>query len=117
MTQPRSDPPAVTAAVIIIGNEVLSGRTDDANLNYIARALQTIGIRLIEARVVRDVEAAIVAAVNELREGYNRFYVLEKEIALRSAHLARQGFRPLAPATTVELAAVLPLLPVPLVVG
>jgi hypothetical protein len=52
-------------------------------------------------------------AVNELRAGYNRFYVLEKEMALRSPRLARQGFRPLAPASTAELTAALPLLPLP----
>jgi adenosyl cobinamide kinase/adenosyl cobinamide phosphate guanylyltransferase len=57
------------------------------------------------------------AAVNELREGYNRFYVLEKELALRSARLTRQGFWPLAPATTTDLAAALPLLPVPVLAG
>lgn len=51
--------------------------------------------------------------VNRLREGYNRFYVVEKECALRSPHVARQGFRPLAPATTAELAALWPVLAVP----
>ncbi|MBI1778153.1 MAG: competence/damage-inducible protein A [Proteobacteria bacterium] len=58
----------VTAAVIIIGNEVLSGRTQDTNLNWLARELTQVGVRLIEARVIRDEERAIVAAVNELRE-------------------------------------------------
>jgi molybdenum cofactor synthesis domain-containing protein len=57
----------VTAAVVIIGNEVLSGRTEDANLTYLARELQKLGIRLTQARVVRDEEGAIVAAVNALR--------------------------------------------------
>jgi molybdenum cofactor synthesis domain-containing protein len=60
-----SDTP--TAAVLVIGNEILSGRIADENLSYIALGLAEIGIRLIEARVVRDDEAAIVAAVNELR--------------------------------------------------
>lgn len=54
-----------------------------------------------------------LAAVNELREGYNRYYVLEKECAVRSARIARQGFTPLPPLTTEELAAHFPLLPVP----
>ncbi len=51
--------------------------------------------------------------VNELREGYNRYYVLEKECAVRSARVARQGFTPLPPLTTEDLAVEFPLLPVP----
>jgi hypothetical protein len=54
-----------------------------------------------------------LTAVNELREGYNRYYVLEKECAVRSARIARQGFHPLPPLTTEDLAADFPLLPVP----
>ena len=57
----------VTAALLLIGNELLSGRTQDANLNYLARQLTAMGIRLAEARVVADGEAEIVRAVNELR--------------------------------------------------
>jgi molybdenum cofactor synthesis domain-containing protein len=59
--------PIVTAAVLIIGNEILSGRTQDVNLAFLAKSLNEIGVRLREARVVADVEAEIVAAVNELR--------------------------------------------------
>ena len=59
-----------TAAVLIIGNEILSGRTQDSNLNAIARQLTNIGIRLQEARVVPDIEAEIVAALNTLRQRY-----------------------------------------------
>jgi hypothetical protein len=51
--------------------------------------------------------------INELRDAYNRYYLLEKECALRSARLARQGFRRLDPLTLDELAALLPALPVP----
>jgi hypothetical protein len=51
--------------------------------------------------------------VNELRDGYNRHYVLEKACALRSERLARIGFEPMAPLTVAELAAHLPLLRVP----
>lgn len=58
---------APTAAVLIIGNEILSGRTQDTNLSFIATFLGGIGVRLREARVVPDVEAEIVAAVNALR--------------------------------------------------
>jgi hypothetical protein len=52
-------------------------------------------------------------AVNQLRADYNRYYVLEKECAVRNPRLARQGFRPLVPATVAELAAAVPPLPVP----
>jgi hypothetical protein len=54
-----------------------------------------------------------VAEVNKVREGYNRYYVLEKECAVRSARLARQGFRQLEPLTPDDLVAVLPPLPLP----
>ena len=54
-----------------------------------------------------------LSAVNELRKGYNRYYVLEKECAVRSARIARQGFAPLPPLTTGDLVAQFPLLPVP----
>jgi molybdenum cofactor synthesis domain-containing protein len=64
-------PKVVTAAILVIGNEILSGRTKDANLHYLATGLTAIGIRLIEARVVPDIEARIIEAVNALRAGYN----------------------------------------------
>ena len=54
-----------------------------------------------------------LTAVNEARDGYNRYYLLEKECALRSPNLARQGFRRLAPLTPADVAELLPLLPVP----
>jgi molybdenum cofactor synthesis domain-containing protein len=56
-----------TASLIIVGNEILSGRTVDANLAYLGRELNAIGIRLAEARVVADEEDAIVRAVNDCR--------------------------------------------------
>ena len=61
----------VTAAVLLIGNEILSGRTKDANLNYLATELNAIGVRLLEARVVPDVPEAIINAVNALRVAYD----------------------------------------------
>lgn len=57
----------VTAAVVIIGNEILSGRTQDTNLRDIAITLGGWGIRVTEARVIPDVEETIVAVVNEVR--------------------------------------------------
>ncbi|WP_029012258.1 competence/damage-inducible protein A [Niveispirillum irakense] len=62
---------APTAALLIIGNEILSGRTQDANLAFIARHLAGLGIPLREVRVVPDVEAEIVAALNALRDRYS----------------------------------------------
>jgi molybdenum cofactor synthesis domain-containing protein len=61
----------VTAAVLIIGNEILSGRTKDVNLGYLAEELTKLGIRLREARVVADVESDIVTAVNDCRKRYD----------------------------------------------
>jgi len=60
-----------TACLLIVGNEILSGRTQDANLPYLAKRLNELGVRLAEARVVADREAAIVEAVNETRALYD----------------------------------------------
>jgi len=56
-----------TAALIVIGDEILSGRTEDRNIAQVARWLEPRGVRLLEVRVVPDEEGAIVAAVNALR--------------------------------------------------
>ncbi len=61
----------VTASVVIIGNEILSGRTQDTNLAYIARQLNEWGVRVEEARVIPDVEGVIVAAVNDARSRFD----------------------------------------------
>ncbi|MDP6604337.1 MAG: molybdopterin-binding protein [Rhodospirillales bacterium] len=61
----------VTACVLIIGNEVLSGRTQDANLQYLGAGLGELGIRLIEARVIADDEDTIARVVNECRARYD----------------------------------------------
>jgi molybdenum cofactor synthesis domain-containing protein len=60
----------ITAAVLVIGDEILSGRTKDRNVGYIAEYLTNIGVELREARVVPDVEEEIVAALNALRARY-----------------------------------------------
>lgn len=60
----------LTAAVLVIGNEILSGRTQDTNSNAIARFLGPFGIALKEIRVVADVEEEIVSAVTALRRRY-----------------------------------------------
>ena len=59
-----------TAAVLLIGDEILSGRTKDKNLGFLADYLTAMGIDLKEARVVADSEDDIVAAVNALRHRY-----------------------------------------------
>ena len=61
----------VTAAILIIGNEILSGRTKDANLPWLAERLNAIGIRVMEARVIADIPEAIIAAVNETRARFD----------------------------------------------
>ena len=61
----------ITAAVLIIGDEILSGRTQDTNLNAIARYLTPFGVDVAEARVVGDVKAEIVAALDALRAAYD----------------------------------------------
>jgi molybdenum cofactor synthesis domain-containing protein len=61
----------VTAGLLIIGDEILSGRTKDKNIGYIAEYLSRIGIDLKEVRVVGDEEAAIIEALNALRTRYS----------------------------------------------
>jgi molybdenum cofactor synthesis domain-containing protein len=63
--------PETTAAVLVIGDEILSGRTQDTNTNYIARFLAALGIDLKEVRVVGDVEDEIVAALSALSARYD----------------------------------------------
>lgn len=64
----------VTAAVLVIGDEILSGRTKDKNIGYIAEYLMNIGIDLREVRVVGDVEDDIVVAINALRARYDHVF-------------------------------------------
>jgi molybdenum cofactor synthesis domain-containing protein len=60
----------VTACVIVIGNEILSGRTQDTNIAFLGERLNELGVRLMEARVVPDVEDTIAATVNQARASY-----------------------------------------------
>ena len=66
--------PNPTAAILIIGDEILSGRTRDANMHYLAGELTRIGIDLKEVRVVSDEAPAIIAAVNALRAAYTHVF-------------------------------------------
>src|SRR5690349_2178645 len=61
----------VTAAMIVIGDEILSGRTKDRNIGHLADMMTAVGIDLKEVRVVADEEDDIVAAVNALRSRYD----------------------------------------------
>jgi molybdenum cofactor synthesis domain-containing protein len=64
----------ITAAVLVIGDEILSGRTKDKNIGYIAEYLTGLGIDLREVRVVPDVEEEIVGAINALRSRYTYLF-------------------------------------------
>ena len=61
----------IRASLIIIGDEILSGRTEDKNLTYLAKWLGKLGIHLSEVRVVLDNESDIIEAVNNLRKRYD----------------------------------------------
>lgn len=56
-----------TAAAIIIGNEILSGRTQDKNVKYMAEKLGGVGVRLAEVRIIPDIEGTIVQTINDMR--------------------------------------------------
>ena len=61
----------ITAGFIIIGNEILSGRTQDQNLNFLAKNLVEMGIILKEVRVIGDFEDEIIETVNILKSKYD----------------------------------------------
>lgn len=63
-----------TAAMLVIGDEILSGRTRDSNMHYLAGALTRHGITLAEARVVADDRDAIIAAVRALSDGHDNVF-------------------------------------------
>lgn len=66
--------PPLTAAILVIGNEILSGKTQDQNIQFIAQELARLGIVLAEARVVRDDKDAIVSAVIECSITYDYLF-------------------------------------------
>jgi molybdenum cofactor synthesis domain-containing protein len=74
MSETTSSPASVTAAILVIGDEILSGRTKDKNIGYIAEYLTHIGIELREVRIVPDVQEEIVAALNALRARYTYIF-------------------------------------------
>ena len=86
-----SDKKRVTAAVLVIGNEILSGRTHDANLPYLGRELNLLGIQMREARVVADIESEIIDALNACRAKYDYVFtcLLYTSPSPRDATLSR----------------------------
>lgn len=66
--------PNPTAAMLVIGDEILSGRTRDANMHYLAGELTKVGIDLAEVRVVSDDAGAIVGAINDLRARFTNVF-------------------------------------------
>ena len=64
----------IIAAIIIIGNEILSGRTQDTNTSTISIWLNSLGIRVKEVRVIPDHEKTIIETVNKLRKKYNYIF-------------------------------------------
>lgn len=66
--------PNPTAGLLVIGNEVLSGRTQDLNVRFIATGLAAIGIPLREVRIIPDVAATIIEAVNEMRARFDHLF-------------------------------------------
>ncbi len=64
-----------TVALIVVGNEILSGRTQDTNTSWIAEQLNKIGVLLQQVRVVPDVEPDIIAAIHDLREKYDYVFI------------------------------------------
>src|SRR5215470_16791716 len=71
MTRNDIEPAVVTACVLIIGNEILSGRTQDANLAFLARGLDEVGVRVREARVLADEATAITTTLNAVRHTFD----------------------------------------------
>jgi len=66
--------PNPTAAMLVIGDEILSGRTRDANMHHLAGELTRMGIDLCEVRIVADVQDRIIAAINALRGDYDHLF-------------------------------------------
>ena len=66
--------PEITACIIIIGNEILSGRTQEINLSFLGKRLNDLGITVVEARVIRDEEGDIINTLNKCRQKYDYIF-------------------------------------------
>ena len=65
----------VNAAILIIGNEILSGRTRDTNTSTLALWLNSIGVKVQEVKIIPDIEETIIGSINLLRKNFNCFGV------------------------------------------
>lgn len=75
-----TSPTIVTAAMLAIGDELLSGRTKDKNIGHLADMLTMVGIDLREVRIVADDQDAIVEALNALRSRYRHVFTDRKSV-------------------------------------
>ena len=64
----------VNAAIIVIGNEILSGRTQDQNVSFLAKWLNELGVRVEEVRIIEDKEEDIIKCVNELKNKFKYIF-------------------------------------------
>ena len=91
----------VTAGILVIGDEILSGRTKDKNIGFIAEYLTNIGIDLKEVRVVADEEADIIAALDALRKRYDYVFTLAASGRRMTTSPPTASPRPSASASTI----------------
>ena len=79
----------IFAGIIIIGNEILSGRTQDTNTSTLSIWLNSLGIKVQEVRVIPDIEETIIKTVNELRNKYNYIFrlIIRKYSEWQATHL------------------------------
>ena len=64
----------VNAAIVIIGNEILSGRTQDLNVSFLAKWLNDLGVSVEEVRIIEDKEKSIISCIKEIRNNYNYIF-------------------------------------------
>ncbi len=70
----EKDNTTAKAAIIVIGNEILSGRTQDVNVSFLSKWLNEVGVKVIEVRIIEDNEESIVKNVNELRNKFKYIF-------------------------------------------
>ena len=70
----KKDNKKINAAIIIIGNEILSGRTEDANVSFLAKWLNNIGVSVCEVRIIEDKEESIVDCIKEVKNNFKYIF-------------------------------------------
>ena len=68
------------AAIVVIGNEILSGRTQDVNIVNISKWLNQLGVRLEEVRIIPDIEDIIVKTINEVRKKFTYILLTKDQV-------------------------------------